>query len=41
MAKLADATEGLAKKLRPQMIFLSAGFDAHRADPVGGLTLEA
>jgi acetoin utilization deacetylase AcuC-like enzyme len=23
------------------MIFLSAGFDAHRADPVGGLTLEA
>jgi acetoin utilization deacetylase AcuC-like enzyme len=41
LARLADATEGLAKKLRPQMVFLSAGFDAHRADPVGGLTLEA
>jgi acetoin utilization deacetylase AcuC-like enzyme len=38
---LADATEGLIKKLRPQLILLSAGFDAHRADPVGGLTLEA
>lgn len=41
LGKLADATEGLVKKLRPQLILLSAGFDAHRADPVGGLTLEA
>ena len=25
---------------RPQLIFVSAGFDAHRADPLGGLLLE-
>ena len=25
---------------RPDMIFISAGFDAHREDPLGGLLLE-
>ncbi|WP_110814162.1 histone deacetylase family protein [Pseudoroseicyclus aestuarii] len=25
----------------PEMIFISAGFDCHRADPLGGMTLEA
>jgi acetoin utilization deacetylase AcuC-like enzyme len=27
--------------MHPDLILLSAGFDAHRNDPVGGLTLEA
>ncbi len=34
-------TETLADALRPQLILLSAGFDAHRLDPVGSLCLEA
>ncbi|MFO0961104.1 MAG: histone deacetylase [Isosphaeraceae bacterium] len=32
--------ETMANKVRPQLVILSAGFDAHRADPVGGLGLE-
>lgn len=35
------ATESFASKLRPQLILLSAGFDAHRKDPVGSLGLES
>ncbi len=31
--------ESLATKVRPELILLSAGFDAHRADPVGSLCL--
>jgi len=34
LAKLAD-------KIRPQLVLISAGFDAHRADPIGSLGLEA
>ncbi|WP_166821186.1 histone deacetylase family protein [Thalassoroseus pseudoceratinae] len=34
---LADAV----RKSRPQLILLSAGFDAHAADPIGSLSLEA
>ena len=30
-----------AARCRPQLILLSAGFDAHRADPVGSLGLES
>jgi acetoin utilization deacetylase AcuC-like enzyme len=30
-----------ADKVRPQLVLVSAGFDAHRADPVGSLGLEA
>lgn len=33
---LADA----AKKCRPQLVLISAGFDAHRQDPIGSLGLE-
>ena len=33
---LADA----ATRLRPQLVLLSAGFDSHRADPIGSLGLE-
>lgn len=39
--RMIDATERFADQLKPQLILLSAGFDAHVADPVGGLTLES
>jgi acetoin utilization deacetylase AcuC-like enzyme len=32
--------EDIAKRVQPQLILLSAGFDAHRLDPVGSLCLE-
>ena len=32
--------EKLAAKIKPQLIFISAGFDSHRLDPVGNLGLE-
>ena len=38
--KFKTAVETLATKIKPQLILLSAGFDAHRQDPVGSLGLE-
>jgi acetoin utilization deacetylase AcuC-like enzyme len=32
--------ETAAEKMRPQLVLISAGFDAHKLDPVGGLNLE-
>lgn len=32
--------EDIARRVKPQLILLSAGFDAHRLDPVGSLCLE-
>jgi acetoin utilization deacetylase AcuC-like enzyme len=32
--------EQLAARIRPQLVLLSAGFDAHREDPIGSLGLE-
>ncbi|MBN1395869.1 MAG: histone deacetylase, partial [Pirellulales bacterium] len=32
--------EKFAAKIKPQLVLLSAGFDAHRLDPVGNLGLE-
>jgi acetoin utilization deacetylase AcuC-like enzyme len=32
--------EQLAARLRPQLVLISAGFDAHREDPIGSLGLE-
>lgn len=32
--------EDLARRIQPELILLSAGFDAHRLDPVGALSLE-
>jgi len=29
-----------AQRIRPQLVFISAGFDSHRADPIGGLGLQ-
>lgn len=34
------ALEEMARKMRPELIMISAGFDAHRTDPVGSLGLE-
>jgi acetoin utilization deacetylase AcuC-like enzyme len=41
LALLANALTKFADKFKPQMVFLSAGFDAHRRDPVGNLGLES
>ena len=35
-----DNLEKFAAKIKPQLVLLSAGFDAHRLDPVGNLGLE-
>jgi acetoin utilization deacetylase AcuC-like enzyme len=35
------AVSGLADQFRPELILLSAGFDAHAADPIGSLGLES
>lgn len=37
---LKSAIDELATRMKPQLILLSAGFDAHRLDPVGSLNLE-
>jgi acetoin utilization deacetylase AcuC-like enzyme len=37
--RFSSGIEALAKKVQPELILLSAGFDAHRADPVGSLCL--
>jgi acetoin utilization deacetylase AcuC-like enzyme len=39
-AAFSDALEAFAARLRPQLVFVSAGFDTHRRDPVGNLGLE-
>ena len=38
--RFASELEKFADRLRPQLVLLSAGFDAHRTDPVGSLGLE-
>ncbi len=39
-AAATAAIEGAADRFRPQLVLVSAGFDAHRLDPVGDLGLE-
>jgi acetoin utilization deacetylase AcuC-like enzyme len=34
------ALDEISKKIRPDLIFISAGFDAHRTDPLGQLQLD-
>jgi acetoin utilization deacetylase AcuC-like enzyme len=36
-----NAIEKAADKVKPDLILLSAGFDAHRLDPIGSLGLES
>jgi acetoin utilization deacetylase AcuC-like enzyme len=38
--RFAAALEKFAGRIRPQLVLISAGFDAHRADPIGSLGLE-
>jgi acetoin utilization deacetylase AcuC-like enzyme len=35
------ALEKAAEKIKPELVLLSAGFDAHAKDPIGSLGLEA
>jgi acetoin utilization deacetylase AcuC-like enzyme len=37
----SSALERAAAECRPELVLVSAGFDAHRLDPIGGLGLEA
>jgi acetoin utilization deacetylase AcuC-like enzyme len=39
-ALFEDAVERAAAKIKPELVLLSAGFDAHAADPIGSLGLE-
>jgi acetoin utilization deacetylase AcuC-like enzyme len=38
--RFSGALESLAAKVRPELVLISAGFDAHRLDPIGDLGLE-
>ncbi len=38
--QFAAGLEKIAARIRPQLVLISAGFDAHRADPIGSLGLE-
>jgi acetoin utilization deacetylase AcuC-like enzyme len=40
LALFAREVEKFADKVKPQLVFVSAGFDTHRRDPVGNLGLE-
>ncbi len=40
LAHFTDELQRFADRLRPQLVLISAGFDAHRTDPVGSLGLE-
>jgi acetoin utilization deacetylase AcuC-like enzyme len=40
LARFRQALENFSDRMRPQLILISAGFDAHREDPVGSLGLE-
>jgi acetoin utilization deacetylase AcuC-like enzyme len=40
LSAFQTSLEDFAAKIRPQLVLISAGFDAHRQDPVGSLQLE-
>ena len=39
--QFTTAVEKAAEYVKPELVLVSAGFDAHREDPIGGLCLEA
>lgn len=41
LSYFARELEAFADQIKPQLVLLSAGFDAHREDPVGSLGLES
>lgn len=40
LKQFQNAIETLAKRIRPELIMISAGFDSHTLDPIGSLGLE-
>ncbi|HEX6960479.1 MAG TPA: histone deacetylase, partial [Lacipirellula sp.] len=40
LARFGDELTQFAAKIKPQLVLISAGFDAHAADPIGSLGLE-
>lgn len=40
-AQFESALEQAADRMRPELVLVSAGFDAHRRDPIGSLGLES
>lgn len=40
LALFESSVQTFAAKIKPQLVLISAGFDAHRLDPVGSLDLE-
>lgn len=41
LAAVSSSLETLADRIKPDLILISAGFDAHHQDPVGSLSLES
>ncbi|HMC63396.1 MAG TPA: hypothetical protein VKI65_00500, partial [Gemmataceae bacterium] len=41
LARFERDLEKAADKIKPELVLLSAGFDAHARDPIGSLGLEA
>lgn len=41
LARFTSELQHFAQRLQPQLVLISAGFDAHRADPIGSLGLES
>ncbi|MEQ8785824.1 MAG: histone deacetylase [Pirellulaceae bacterium] len=41
LAMFVSRLEEFAAQIRPQLVLISAGFDAHHADPIGSLGLES
>jgi len=39
--RFTNALEQIAARFEPELVLISAGFDMHRADPLGGLSLES
>lgn len=39
MLAFTDVVEPIANQFRPEFVLVSAGFDAHRADPLGGMAV--
>jgi acetoin utilization deacetylase AcuC-like enzyme len=40
LAAVKNALDQAADKIKPELVLVSAGFDAHRKDPIGSLGLE-
>lgn len=40
MERFRQALTDMAERIRPDLVMISAGFDAHRSDPIGSLGLE-